>query len=83
MQLDIQRLVLTLPPEFGGNRAQHIARLTGEALAAHLPAHVGGELASLRVPPLTVQAAWSDHRVASHIASALHGAISRQQQGGQ
>lgn len=75
MHLDIQHLRLSLPAGFE-KRAAHIARLTGEALAASLAAHPGGTGSSHTVPalslaPLTVQAGWSDRRVADHIAGHL------------
>lgn len=69
--LEIDRLVLRLPPGFEG-RAARIGRLTAEALAARpLPAG-GGELPHLAVPTQSVSPSWSDRRIAEHLAGAIH-----------
>lgn len=69
--LEIDRLVLRLPPGFE-KRAARLGRLTAEALAARpLPAS-GGSVAQLAVPTQTISPGWSDRRIAHHLAAAIH-----------
>jgi hypothetical protein len=68
MKTEIGQLKLTLPAGFEG-RAALIGRLLGEALARQ-PLR-GGQLASIAVGPLEVDARGSDRAIAQSIARAI------------
>lgn len=68
--LDIDTLALTLPAGFGP-RAARIGRLIGEQLAHHAPDFGPGHIDTLSLPPVRVEAGWSDQRIARHVAERL------------
>jgi len=70
MELNIERLHLTLPPALAG-RAEAIGRALGEELA-RLPLSRSQDLAHLAVPPLVLDGQATDASIARAIATAVH-----------
>jgi len=79
--LDVDTLSLTLPAGLRP-RAARIARLLGEQLALHALPEQAGRIDTLALPPVRVDANWSDRRIASQLATQLAGRIAAAATGG-
>ena len=67
--LKVERLNLRLPPGYAP-RAANIARLVADELSQSTW-NSGGEIATLRLPPLRLQFGSSDREVAQALAAAI------------
>ncbi|MDW8323759.1 MAG: hypothetical protein RMK60_06640 [Burkholderiales bacterium] len=75
--LEIGRLTLHLPPELEG-RAPRLARLTGEALARRAWPARETIVDHVAIPRVAISPAWSDRRIAEHLAEAIQRQVAAQ-----
>ena len=78
--LDVDTLSLVLPAGFA-RRAARIGRLLGEELSLRAHGMAPGRIDTLVLPPLRIEAGWSDRHIASHVAAVLARRIATRSEG--